>query len=223
MSVTLFWLSNFSSSQEALTALNQTNRPFHRASEVRFAVTQPKFVTMTTMHQSHNRDIQLPFYRGASQSLLSTVACPYWRQCFNTTTVDTALWQNSWRWVYVERASYPRLTDVQFVCVQTSTDLSYVWNKIAINFSLQNNSGGEWPASQCCEPDSRSVHARCDGQSSTRSFFLENCSFPRLGNTPQIQYSPPSLQLLIAEERAGEGSLGTLQQNAMLSEIRWHQ
>jgi len=32
---------------------------------------------MTTMHQSHNRDIQLPFYRGASQSLLSTVACPY--------------------------------------------------------------------------------------------------------------------------------------------------
>jgi hypothetical protein len=98
---------------------------------VKFAVTQPKFVTMTTMHQSHNRDIQLPFYSGASHRLLSTVACPYWRHCFSTTAADTALLWISWKWVSVQKASYPRLTGYsQFFCMPTSTDLilSFTWN-----------------------------------------------------------------------------------------------
>lgn len=195
MSVTLFWLSNFSSSQEALTALNQTNRPFQRASEVSFAVTQPKFVTMTTMHQSHNRDIQLPFYRGASQRLLSTVACPYWRQCFNTTTVDTALLQNYWTWVYVKGASYPWPTDVHIspVC-RIQPTASNVWYKISINFSVQNNSGGYSPASQCRGPDSRSRQSMRDvvDKVALVVFSLENFSFSVLVTFHQ-SYTHPQL------------------------------
>jgi len=139
MSVTLFWLSNFSSSQEALTALNQTNRPFHRASEVRFAVTRPKFVTMTTMHQSHNRDIQLPFYRGASQSLLSTVACPYDVSVLTLQQLIQHCHKIPEGGLYVERVSCPRLTDVRSspVCRLQPTP-SYVSYKISINFSLHS-------------------------------------------------------------------------------------